>query len=161
MAIVNLPPAKLTMRPFRMLPSFNRMVSAKATTDIVRMSAADIAVLIDLELNDIFSPAVASFDPFLIAYGTLRFSMPTWPVPDFVFSGLPGGIEHQPLIFVTIMTFVLIVSSVTMVRAVQEGHRENKKGIIFWMFLTILGGLSFLGSQAREWTTKIKGAKNR
>jgi len=103
-------------------------------------------------LSDAFT-----FSAFLIAYGTLRFSMPTWPVPDFVFSGLPGGIEHQPLIFVTIMTFVLIVSSVTMVRAVQEGHRENKKGIIFWMFLTILGGLSFLGCQAWEWTTLIKG----
>ena len=63
----------------------------------------------------------------------------------------------MPLVFVTIMTFVLIVSSVTMVRAVQEGHRENRKGVVFWMFLTILGGLTFLGCQAWEWTTLIKG----
>jgi len=101
-------------------------------------------------LSDAFT-----FAGFLIAYGTLRFSSPSWPVPDFVFSSLPGDIHHKPLIFVTIMTFVLIASSVTMVRAVQEGHRYNKKGVVFWMFLTILGGLTFLGCQAWEWTTLI------
>lgn len=101
-------------------------------------------------LSDAFT-----FAGFLIAYGALRFSMPTWPVPDFVFSTFPGGLHHMPLIFVTVMTFILILSSVTMVRAVQEGHRENKRGVVFWMFLTILGGLTFLGCQAWEWTTLI------
>ena len=43
-----------------------------------------------------------------------------------------------------------------MVRAVQEGHRENRKGVVFWMILTILGGATFLGCQAWEWTTLIK-----
>ncbi|MEO7176105.1 MAG: cytochrome c oxidase subunit 3 [Saprospiraceae bacterium] len=103
-------------------------------------------------LSDAFT-----FAGFLIAYGALRFSMPTWPVPDFVFSTLPFDIHHKPLIFVTIMTFVLILSSVTMVRAVQEGHRNNTRGIIKWMALTIVGGLSFLGCQAWEWTTLIGG----
>lgn len=103
-------------------------------------------------LSDAFT-----FAGFLIAYGTLRFSSPTWPVPDFVFSTLPGGFHHKPLIFVTFMTFVLIVSSVTMVRAVQEGHRYNKKGVVFWMLLTIVGGLSFLGCQAWEWSTLMGG----
>jgi cytochrome c oxidase subunit III len=103
-------------------------------------------------LSDAFT-----FAGFLIAYGALRFSSPTWPVPDFVFSSLPGGIHGAPLIFVTIMTFVLIASSVTMVRAVQEGHRENKRGVVYWMALTIIGGLGFLGCQAWEWTTLIGG----
>jgi len=102
-------------------------------------------------LSDAFT-----FAGFLIAYGALRFSMPTWPVPDFVFSTFPGGFHHMPLIFVTVMTFILILSSVTMVRAVQEGHRENKNGVVFWMFLTIIGGAIFLGCQAWEWTTLIK-----
>lgn len=101
-------------------------------------------------LSDAFT-----FAGFLIAYGALRFSMPSWPVPDFVFSSLPGGIHHAPLIFVTIMTFVLLFSSFTMVRAVQEGHRENKSGVVVWMLLTILGGAAFLGCQAWEWTTLI------
>ncbi len=103
-------------------------------------------------LSDAFT-----FAGFLIAYGTLRFSMPTWPVPDFVFQTVPFYSGHAPLIFVTFMTFVLIVSSVTMVRAVQEGHRGNKRGVVFWMLLTILGGATFLGCQAWEWTTLIKG----
>ena len=103
-------------------------------------------------LSDAFT-----FAGFLIAYGALRFSMPTWPLPDFVFSSLPGGIHEKPLIFVTIMTFILIFSSVTMVRAVQEGVYNNKRGIVKWMFLTIIGGAAFLGCQAWEWTTLING----
>ena len=97
-----------------------------------------------------------TFSGFLIAYGALRFSSPTWPEPDFVFASFPFVKAHWPLVFVTFMTFVLIFSSVTMVRAVQEGHRENKRGVVFWMFLTILGGATFLGCQAYEWTTLIK-----
>lgn len=96
-----------------------------------------------------------TFAGFLIAYGALRFSMPTWPLPDVVFSTFPGGLHHMPLIFVTVMTFILILSSVTMVRAVQEGHRENKQGVVKWMGLTIIGGLMFLGCQAWEWTNLI------
>lgn len=107
-------------------------------------------------LSDAFT-----FAGFLIAYGALRFSMPTWPVPDFVFSTAPFGIhkffphEQAPLIFVTFMSFLLIISSVTMVRAVQEGHRENKNGVVFWMLLTVIGGLGFLGCQAWEWSNLI------
>jgi cytochrome c oxidase subunit III len=103
-------------------------------------------------LSDAFT-----FAGFLIAYGTLRFSSETWPLPDFVFSKIPFYSGEAPLIFVTFMTFVLIISSVTMVRAVQEGHHGNKNGVVFWMLLTILGGATFLGCQAWEWTTLIKG----
>lgn len=101
-------------------------------------------------LSDAFT-----FAGFLIAYGALRFSSPTWPVPDFVFSTAPFGIHHAPLIFVTIMSFLLIISSVTMVRGVQEGHRENQKGVVFWLLMTVLGGAGFLGCQAWEWTNLI------
>ncbi|MFQ5446503.1 MAG: cytochrome c oxidase subunit 3 [Saprospiraceae bacterium] len=102
-------------------------------------------------LSDAFT-----FAGFLIAYGALRFSSFTWPVPDFVFEKVPFFDIKAPLVFVTFMTFVLIASSVTMVRAVQEGHRENKKGVVIWMLATILGGLTFLSCQAWEWTTLIK-----
>ena len=102
-----------------------------------------------------------TFAGFLIAYGALRFSMPTWPVPDFVFRTLPFGLHESlpggqaPLIFVTIMSFVLIISSVTMVRAVQEGARENKSGVVKWLLLTVVGGGAFLGCQAWEWSNLI------
>lgn len=101
-------------------------------------------------LSDAFT-----FAGFLIAYGALRFSMNTWPVPDFVFQTAPFGIEHGPLIFVTFMTFVLIVSSVTVLRAVQEGKMENQSGVVKWLVITILGGATFLGCQAWEWTNLI------
>ena len=107
-------------------------------------------------LSDAFT-----FAGFLIAYGTLRFSSATWPIPDSVFSTTPFGLHeyfpggHAPLIFVTFMSFLLIISSVTMVRAVQEGHRENKRGVAYWMLLTVFGGLGFLGCQAWEWSNLI------
>jgi cytochrome c oxidase subunit 3 len=101
-------------------------------------------------LSDAFT-----FAGFLIAYGTLRFSSPSWPVPDFVFSTFPFLGANNPLLFVTLMTFVLLFSSFTMIRAVQEGHRENRRGVVKWMALTIVGGLGFLGCQAWEWTTLI------
>jgi cytochrome c oxidase subunit 3 len=101
-------------------------------------------------LSDAFT-----FGGFLISYGALRFSSPTWPVGDYVFSTAPLGIENVPLIFVTIMSFLLIASSVTMVRAVQEGHRENARGAVFWLLMTALGGLGFLSCQAWEWTNLI------
>lgn len=101
-------------------------------------------------LSDAFT-----FAGFLIAYGALRFSSPTWPVPDFVFQTHPFGDSHLPLIFVTVMSFLLIISSVTMVRAVQEGHRENQRGVVFWMLLTVLGGIGFLSCQAWEWNNLI------
>ena len=101
-------------------------------------------------LSDAFT-----FAGFLIAYGSLRFSMDAWPVPDHVFSTAPFGIEGAPLIFVTFMTFVLIVSSVTVLRAVQEGKLENVKGVVTWLLITIVGGGAFLGCQAWEWTNLI------
>jgi len=101
-------------------------------------------------LSDAFT-----FAGFLIAYGSLRFSSPTWPVPDFVFKTHPFGDSELPLIFVTVMSFLLIISSVTMVRGVQEGHRNNIRGVVFWMLLTILGGIGFLSCQAWEWNNLI------
>lgn len=103
-------------------------------------------------LSDAFT-----FTGFLAAYGALRFSSPTWPQSDFMFTTAPFGIENAPLIFVTFMSFVLIASSVTMVRAVQEGQRENRLGTAFWLFLTFLGGVTFLGCQAWEWNNLIAG----
>ena len=56
------------------------------------------------------------------------------------------------------MTFILIVSSVTMVLAVEAGHRNDKAGVLKWLGATIIGGFFFLGSQAWEWSHFIHGA---
>ena len=61
------------------------------------------------------------------------------------------------MIYVAFMTFILIMSSVTMVLAVDAGHHMKKNKVVVYMFLTIIGGLIFVGSQAWEWATFIKG----
>lgn len=93
-----------------------------------------------------------TFSGFLVYYGAQRFSRTTWPDPDEVFQSIPGIADSgYPLVFVGIMTFILIMSSVTMVMAVEAGHRGSKKEVVNWMLWTILGGIVFLGCQAGEW----------
>ena len=99
-----------------------------------------------------------TFGAFLISYGTIRFSQNFWPDPNVVFNAFPGaGHTNLPLAFVSVMTFILIMSSVTMVLAVHEGHRGNRIGVMKWMLWTILGGLAFLLCQAWEWHHLITG----
>ena len=99
-----------------------------------------------------------TFSGFLAAYGFSRFKfIDSWPIADEVFTHIPFYHEPAPMIYVAFMTFVLIMSSVTMVLAVDAGHHMNKAKVTFYMFLTIIGGLIFVGSQAWEWATFIKG----
>ncbi|MFH4968534.1 cytochrome c oxidase subunit 3 [Gaetbulibacter sp. M240] len=100
-----------------------------------------------------------TFSGFLAAYGFSRFKfIDSWPIADEVFTHVPflHG-QELPMIYVAFMTFVLIMSSVTMVLAVDAGHHLNKGKVTLYMFLTIIGGLIFVGSQAWEWATFIKG----
>lgn len=100
-----------------------------------------------------------TFSGFLAAYGFSRFKfIDAWPIADEVFTHVPflHGQEH-PMIYVAFMTFILIMSSVTMVLAVDAGHHLNKAKVTLYMLLTIIGGLIFVGSQAWEWSTFIKG----
>ncbi len=100
-----------------------------------------------------------TFSGFLAAYGLTRFKfIDSWPIADEVFTHIPFFHGNYPMIYVAFMTFVLIASSVTMVLAVDAGHQMNKKKVTFYMFLTIIGGLIFIGSQAWEWNTFIKGS---
>ncbi|MCB0787422.1 MAG: cytochrome oxidase subunit III, partial [Flavobacteriales bacterium] len=67
-----------------------------------------------------------------------------------VFRAFPGLHGDYPLLYVALMTAILIFSSVTMVLAVEAGHRMDKRGVIKWLFFTVAGGLLFVGSQAWE-----------
>ena len=101
-----------------------------------------------------------SFSGFLGAYGVMRFKYQlTWPIAEDVFTHFPFLHGDHPLLYVALMTFILIMSSVTMVLAVNAGHQNNKKNVIIWMALTIVGGAIFLGSQAWEWYHFIVGDK--
>ncbi len=99
-----------------------------------------------------------TFGAFLISYGSIRFSQNFWPDPNVVFNAFPGaGHANLPLAFVSVMTFILIISSVTMVLAVHAGHKGDKQGVMKWLFWTIVGGAAFLGCQAWEWHHLITG----
>ena len=100
-----------------------------------------------------------TFSGFLAAYGFSRFKfIETWPLADEVFTHFPfmHGVS-APMYYVALMTFILIFSSVTMVLAVDAGHQMKKNKVILYMFLTIIGGMIFVGSQAWEWKNFIKG----
>ena len=119
-------------------------------------------------LSDAFT-----FSALLVAYGMVRsahvayegapddfyFSWTHWPIPEKVFEAIPfyHGDMSFPLVFVGIMTFILILSSVTMVLAVEAGQRMDRQAVEKWMLWTIIGGLTFLGCQAWEWTHFIMG----
>jgi len=101
-----------------------------------------------------------TFSGFLGAYGLMRFKfIDSWPIADEVFTHFPflHGV-HAPMYYVALMTFVLIFSSVTMVLAVDAGHQMKKAKVTFYMLLTIVGGVIFLGSQAWEWKNFIGGS---
>ncbi len=99
-----------------------------------------------------------TFSGFLVSYGFSRFKfIETWPIADEVFTHVPFFHGNYPMIYVAFMTFILIMSSVTMVLAVDAGHKMKKNRVIWYMFATIIGGAIFVGSQAWEWATFIKG----
>lgn len=86
-----------------------------------------------------------TFGAAIAAYGALRIGNINWPVPSTIL-GIPST---------AVMTFILICSSVTMVEALSSIKHAEQSRYQRFMFLTILGGLAFLGMQAREWTHLI------
>jgi cytochrome c oxidase subunit 3 len=101
-----------------------------------------------------------TFGAFLVGLGFARFKYANeWPLGEEVFQALPLLGDGFPLVYVALMTFILIISSVTMVLAVEAGHRSDKKGVIKWLFLTVIGGVFFLSSQAWEWSHFIHGTE--
>lgn len=102
-----------------------------------------------------------TFSSLLIAYGSMRHRFPeVWPKPGDVFTHFPFIHAHVPLMYVGLMTFILIMSSVTMVLAVDAGHSMKRNTVLKWLGLTIIGGFMFLGSQAWEWYHFIKGSEH-
>ena len=82
-----------------------------------------------------------SFGGLLAGYGALRASSPDWPNP----------IETLGINLTAGMTFLLIVSSLTMVKALSAARHDNQADFKKFMLLTIIGGTIFLLLQAYEW----------
>ncbi len=86
-----------------------------------------------------------SFAGFLIAYAVLR-SAQSWPDPVEAL----GGVELSGF-----MTFLLICSSVSMVLSIDACKHHDRKNMQFWLGVTIVGGLAFLGLQVYEYSHLI------
>jgi heme/copper-type cytochrome/quinol oxidase subunit 3 len=87
-----------------------------------------------------------SFGGLLLAYGLLRIFADTWP---------GEGLRPTDILGINLTafaTFVLICSSLSMVMAVDAAQKADKSGTVRWLVVTILGGLTFLGIQAWEYT---------
>ena len=95
------------------------------------------------------------FSCFLISYMKVRASVvDEWPYPSEVFALNFMGVP-VPLLLIAIMTFVLITSSGTMALAVKYGYEKNRKICGIFILLTAIGGLTFVGMQAFEWSKLI------
>jgi len=93
-------------------------------------------------LSDAFT-----FAALLTGYGAVRLTAGTWPrqADFFNITAVVGP-----------MTFILICSSATMAMAVAAARRGAWPAAARFLWLTILGGLLFLGMQAFEWTSFIR-----
>jgi heme/copper-type cytochrome/quinol oxidase subunit 3 len=86
-----------------------------------------------------------SFGALLAGYGALRYGSADWPVPAEVL-----GIQ-----LTAFMTFLLICSSVTMVKGLEAIQHGDEPRLRLFLVLTVLGGVTFLAMQAYEWTHLI------
>src|SRR3989442_1399347 len=86
------------------------------------------------------------FGVLLASYGGLRAASLRWPIP-FHFLGI-----HPP----AFMTFLLICSSVTMVKALEWLGKGDRIRCRWFLFFTALGGAIFVSLQAYEWSKLIR-----
>jgi cytochrome c oxidase subunit III len=86
-----------------------------------------------------------SFGALLATYGALRFGAANWPNPA----------DALGIALTAFMTFLLICSSVTMVKALAAMQDGDQDACVRFLAMTVAGGVIFLGLQAYEWTHLI------
>jgi heme/copper-type cytochrome/quinol oxidase subunit 3 len=85
------------------------------------------------------------FGTLLAAYGGMRATSADWPNP----------VEVLGINLTAAMTFLLICSSVTMVKALEWLGRGDRARCQPFLLFTALGGAIFVGLQVYEWTHLI------
>jgi len=83
-----------------------------------------------------------TFSALLIVYSYLRFATPHWPRPFHTWPSITMA---------TLMTFVLLSSSVTMVFGVLAASRNDRRATVKWIIFTMIGGLAFVVLHSNEW----------
>jgi heme/copper-type cytochrome/quinol oxidase subunit 3 len=86
------------------------------------------------------------FGTLLAGYGVMRATSADWPDP----------IQVLGINLTAAMTFLLICSSVTMVKALEWLGKGDRAKAKMFLFLTALGGFIFVSLQAYEWTHLIQ-----
>ncbi len=86
------------------------------------------------------------FTGLIGTYLVLRTGAPSWPNPA----------ERLAVDITAFNTFVLIVSSWTVVRALMAIQKGDQGGLVKWLGLSILLGAFFVGVQAYEYLELIK-----
>jgi len=91
---------------------------------------------------------VLFFSSLIFSTITLRLTSPNWPSYD--------RITHVLAVNVTaVNTFILIVSSVAVVLALHAIEHGDQRGLVRWLFVTLILGATFLGIQAYEYRKLI------
>jgi cytochrome c oxidase subunit 3 len=83
-----------------------------------------------------------TFSALIIAYSYVRVASPDWPRP---FAFVPS------IINATVMTFILLTSSITVVMAVRASKMDARGTTAKWLMATMLGGILFDVLHIREW----------
>ncbi|HEY9856484.1 MAG TPA: cytochrome c oxidase subunit 3 [Stenomitos sp.] len=89
---------------------------------------------------------VMFFAAFFGFYFYTRAGQPAWP---------PAGTPHvfHSLLLPGIQTIILVASSFTYTLAEHAILRDNRRGLVVGLAVTLILGLIFLGGQAYEWST--------
>jgi cytochrome c oxidase subunit 3 len=86
----------------------------------------------------------ATFSACLVAYGFLRNGSANWPRP------------FHSITNVSIMTFILLTSSLTMLLGIRAAKAGDKSGALRWTMLTAGLGVAFALLHIREWMGLIR-----
>jgi len=83
-----------------------------------------------------------TFSALLVGYAYVRLASPDWPRPFEIYPAIAKS---------TLMTFVLLSSSLTMVMAVAAAQKADRKRAVGWLLATMFFGASFVVLHMTEW----------
>lgn len=85
------------------------------------------------------------FGSFITTYLLYRNNVLSGPTPH----------EIYDIPFTSVSSFVLLMSSLTMVLALNAIHRHDERAMRIWLLATALLGMTFIGGQIYEFTTFV------
>lgn len=91
---------------------------------------------------------IVFFSALIFTYILLRITSPNWPT-----FAQTSEVLNIPVTAVN--TFLLILSSVAVVLALEAAHRGSRRGLVGWLTATLILGMTFLSIQAYEYNQLI------